>query len=93
MKDMELMSVTPAIGSGRARAGSDIRICGVIVGGSLGGQQTIEGAFTTPVAPGPCCARKGSKFMVLVGAFDDALGGAREAAGICWQARYARLGR
>ena len=31
--------------------------------------------------------------MVLVGAFDDALGGAREAAGICWQARYARLGR
>ena len=45
MKDMELMSVTPAIGSGRARAGSDIIICGVIVGGSLGGQQTIEGAL------------------------------------------------
>jgi hypothetical protein len=70
------MFVTPAIGSGRARTGCDIRVCGVMVGGALAGQQIIEGAF------GPCRAwvhvarGRAASTSCLVGGFDDALGGA-----------------
>ena len=42
--DMESRQVTTAIGRKRARTGCDIRICGVVVGGSLAGQQIIEAA-------------------------------------------------
>lgn len=35
---------------GRARARCDIRICGEMAGGSLAGQQTIEGALLAPVS-------------------------------------------
>lgn len=61
----------------RARTGCDIRICGVVVGGSQAGQQIIEGA-SAPLCLVPCCAQEGkaASTSCLVGGFDDALGGA-----------------
>jgi hypothetical protein len=76
VKGMESRSVPPAIGRERARTGCDIRICGVMVGGSLAGQQIMEGAFCPCRAWAHVARRRAVSTSCLVGGFDNALGGA-----------------
>jgi hypothetical protein len=85
---MESRSVRPAIGSGRARTGCDIRMCGVLmVGGSLAGQHIIKGAFCSCRVWVHVAQGRAASTSCLVGGFDDALGGALLAR---WQTAHAR---
>jgi hypothetical protein len=60
-----------------------------MIGGSLAGQQIIEGAFCPCRAWVHVARERAASTSCLVGAFDNALGGAFSSAGIRWQAAHA----